>query len=132
MALYFSASVGGFLDDTIHAAIPADAREISKADHAALLGAASTGMVIGADADGYPVVQAAPPPPEAELLRRMRGERDRRLRACDFTQMADAPLTASQREAWRLYRQALRDLPQEVADPACIDWPIAPNAGEAA
>lgn len=130
MALFFSASVGGFLDDTIHSAIPEDAREISKADHAALLDAASTGMVIGADADGFPVVQAAPPPPEGELLRRMRGERDRRLQASDFTQMTDAPLTAAQREEWRTYRQALRDLPENTTDLAAVVWPTAPDAVE--
>lgn len=48
-------------------------------------------------------------PVDVELeLRKLRAERDRRLAACDWTQVADAPVDA---EAWKNYRQALRDLP---------------------
>lgn len=58
----------------------------------------------------------------------LRAERNRRLSACDWTQVADAPLTPAQVTGWQVYRQALRDLPGETADPAQVVWP-APPAG---
>jgi hypothetical protein len=45
--------------------------------------------------------------PEWEL----RKIRNAHLRECDWTQFADSPLTAEQKQAWATYRQALRDLP---------------------
>lgn len=46
----------------------------------------------------------------------LRGERDRRLAATDWTQMPDAPLADADRAAWQAYRQALRDMPATTAD----------------
>ena len=62
------------------------------------------------------------PEPEIDPLIELRAERDRLLAASDWTQLPDAPLTDSQRAAWRDYRQALRDLP-ETGD----DWPASPD-----
>jgi hypothetical protein len=45
----------------------------------------------------------------AEPMRLLRVERDSRLTACDWTQSRD--LTLSNDDAWKTYRQALRDLP---------------------
>lgn len=56
----------------------------------------------------------------------VRAERDARLSACDWTQVADAPLTASVKQAWADYRQALRDIPQTQDDPDSIVWPETP------
>ena len=41
----------------------------------------------------------------------MRKLRNNFLRASDWTQMADSPLTAEKKAEWATYRQALRDLP---------------------
>lgn len=57
----------------------------------------------------------------------LRAERSRRLAACDWTQVADAPLTDEQKSAWASYRQALRDLPQTATDPASVVWPEPPE-----
>lgn len=53
----------------------------------------------------------------------VRVERDRLLAACDWTQVADAPVDAS---VWAVYRQALRDVPQTFDDPAEVVWPEVP------
>lgn len=127
MALFFSAANNGFYDDTIHAAMPADVRPITREAHKAIMEAASTGMVIAANDNGDPIVIPAPPPPATELARQMRGKRDKLLAACDFTQVPDSPFTPEQREAWRIYRQALRDLPETADDLAAIAWPSAPD-----
>ncbi|GFE76244.1 tail fiber assembly protein [Novosphingobium sp. TCA1] len=126
MTLYYSASAGGFLDDTIHGAMPQDARPIAPETHASLIAAASSGSMIAADENGDPIALPLPPPATAELLRQIRTQRDRLLAASDFTQVPDSPLSATQREEWRLYRQALRDLPETNLDPAAVTWPNAP------
>jgi len=53
----------------------------------------------------------------------VRVERDRLLSACDWTQVADAPVDAA---AWAVYRQALRDVPQDYASPDEVVWPTPP------
>jgi hypothetical protein len=40
----------------------------------------------------------------------VRRDRNKRLSATDWTQVADAPLTEEQVSAYRTYRQALRDI----------------------
>lgn len=55
-----------------------------------------------------------------------RAERNARLSDCDWTQLADAPLSAEGRQAWAAYRQALRDVPQQPGFPAAIVWPEQP------
>ena len=53
----------------------------------------------------------------------VRRERDRRLAACDWTQLADNSLTAPNIAAWAAYRQQLRDIPQDWNDPDLVVWP---------
>lgn len=60
------------------------------------------------------------------LWEQLRVARNKKLTSCDWTQLSDAPITAEQVEAWRLYRQALRDLPQTVTDPTQVQWPTPP------
>lgn len=58
----------------------------------------------------------------------LREIRNKKLAECDWRLMVtDVPLlSAEQREAWMLYRQALRDLPSNTVDPSAVVWPIAP------
>ena len=56
----------------------------------------------------------------------VRAERDRLLAACDWTQVADTPLTATEKTAWADYRQTLRDVPQDFDSPDDVVWPEAP------
>jgi len=53
-------------------------------------------------------------PHEITVMRWLREERNRLLAESDWTQMPDAPLDERARQAWREYRQALRDLPQRL------------------
>ena len=50
----------------------------------------------------------------------VRYERDKRLASTDWTQLPDVPI--STKEAWAVYRQALRDITLQ-ADPFNIVWP---------
>lgn len=65
-------------------------------------------------------------PTEEEKWADIRSRRNALLTACDWTQVADAPLTEEQKTAWRNYRQALRDIPQAFATPEDVVWPDSP------
>ena len=63
--------------------------------------------------------------PDNELAwSNIRTDRDRRLADCDWTQLPDVPLET--KEAWAVYRQALRDI-TEQPDPFNIVWPVPPG-----
>ena len=51
-----------------------------------------------------------------------RAKRDQLLAASDWTQLNDAPLTTAQVNAWKIYRQDLRDLNMKAPD-----WPTPPE-----
>ena len=68
----------------------------------------------------------------AEPMRLLRVERDRRLSVCDWRASSD--LTIS--DAWKTYRQALRDLPASASpsldsngdlDLTSVTWPTEPS-----
>ena len=63
----------------------------------------------------------------APILARVKAERDAKLAACDWTQLADSPLGSTTKAAWAAYRTQLRQLPDTVGfDPTNFSWPVAP------
>lgn len=60
-----------------------------------------------------------------------RTQRDKLLSETDWTQVLDAPIDAATREAYRAYRQALRDLPEQDGFPGTITWPELPSVTKA-
>lgn len=126
MTILYSASCAGFFDDAIHNVLPSDAVAITAEQYRKLMADQAEGRLIVADASGMPKAVQRPGLTAEEALEAVRAERNRLLTASDYTQMPDAPLVASQREAWRVYRQALRDLPETIPDPAAVQWPVAP------
>ena len=102
---------------------------------------------LGLNANSYKLTQSVPPhsivewsgpdaqPTEAELqaaydaavsvevLKTLRTERNARLAETDYLALADSTLT----DEMRTYRQALRDLPANTADPANPVWPVKPG-----
>jgi hypothetical protein len=61
---------------------------------------------------------------QEEMWKEVRLKRDVLLKASDWTQMPDVTLT--NKEAWAVYRQALRDITNQ-SDPFNIAWPTAPG-----
>jgi hypothetical protein len=53
----------------------------------------------------------------------IRAERNKRLTASDWTQIADAPVDA---KAWAGYRTALRDITRSYEAPENVEWPVPP------
>lgn len=60
---------------------------------------------------------------DAEQAARVRDDRNARLAACDWTQLADAPVDSL---AWASYRQALRDITAQTGFPWSVEWPEIP------
>lgn len=64
------------------------------------------------------------------LLNCVRAGRDQKLNVCDWTQVPDAQLSEVERNDWRAYRQALRDITQHCDDITCLEdvvWPTEPT-----
>lgn len=62
-----------------------------------------------------------------DLSARLRNQRNVELTRCDWTQLADAPLSDIQKAAWRDYRQALRDVTSQAGFPDNVLWPASPD-----
>ena len=60
---------------------------------------------------------------DAEQAKSVRQQRTEKLKDCDWTQLADAPVDQA---AWATYRQALRDITTQAGFPWTVDWPVAP------
>ena len=76
---------------------------------------------------GEPVVD----PEKSETLKRerwgvVRSTRNRLLQESDWTQLPDVPMQKDQYEAWKKYRQMLRDIPQISTKPDDVRWPEIP------
>ena len=64
-------------------------------------------------------------PGDVVLARNARQKRDPLLESSDWTVLPDAPV--ADKQAWKDYRQALRDVPQQDGFPTDIDWPVKPE-----
>jgi hypothetical protein len=75
--MFYSESTGGFYSTYIHGdGIPADAVEITDAEHTALLDGQSLGKIITADQDGRPMLSDPPAPTAEEIWERIKARRD--------------------------------------------------------
>ena len=71
---------------------------------------------------------------QLDCLTKMRTDRAQKLKDTDWTQSVDTvpsgTLTQTQQDNWAAYRQSLRDLPENTADPRDFDfendWPTEP------
>jgi len=61
----------------------------------------------------------------------LRSIRDWKLLNSDWTQLPNAPITEQQKQAWGVYRQELRNLPENIIDPKPLvldenhpSWPV--------
>ena len=65
------------------------------------------------------------------LMVDLRTERNIRLENCDWTQLADSPLSSEVKGYWVTYRQSLRDITKDLKDDLdTLDgfaWPAAPS-----
>jgi hypothetical protein len=60
---------------------------------------------------------------DAEQAKSVRTSRSEKLKDSDWTQLADS---TADKDAWAVYRQALRDVTAQAGFPWAIDWPEQP------
>jgi hypothetical protein len=60
-----------------------------------------------------------------ELASMVRNDRDNLLKKSDWTQLPDVPENI--KTLWQVYRQALRDIPQQSGFPQNVIWPKEPS-----
>ena len=58
----------------------------------------------------------------------VRSQRNAKLADCDWTQLADSPLSPDDKLAWQLYRETLRMVPEQPGFPWEIQWPPVPGS----
>lgn len=58
-----------------------------------------------------------------QILTDIRNRRNQILFYSDWRLSSDSPLTEQEKEKWRIYRQKLRDLPQDIEDVHNFEWP---------
>ena len=63
---------------------------------------------------------------DAQPLKELREERNRRLAEVDWVFSTDYQMEDGERSVWVAYRQALRDLPPTTEDPTKPMWPTKP------
>ncbi|WP_200627082.1 phage tail assembly chaperone [Pseudomonas sp. LAM2023] len=136
MAIFTSKSSKTFFDSAIHDAIPEDALEITREQHAELFAGKSAGKVICWGADGMPYLAYPPKPTKAELEEQARVWRDGQLLVTDplvarhrDEQEADGEttLTSEQYSQLQQYRKWLREWPQVESFPSDGQRPVAPS-----
>jgi len=63
-----------------------------------------------------------------DYWKEFRNKRDFLLSQSDWTQGNDSPLNLQQKQEWVVYRQVLRDLPENTNDPKNPEWPSLPSS----
>lgn len=79
------------------------------------------------DKGDYYEVVAVPVPTTEELAAQVRSQRDALIAATDYLMATDYPLTDEKRQELTVYRQALRDVPEQSGFPTEIAWPTKPS-----
>jgi len=64
---------------------------------------------------------------EEKPWKELRKERNKRLTECDWVTLRSVATDTPVPDEWKVYMQALRDLPANTADPENPVWPVAPN-----
>lgn len=64
---------------------------------------------------------------DASQASSIRDQRNKKLTECDWTQLTDSPLNLDGENAWALYRESLRMVPQQTGFPWNVEWPPQPT-----
>ena len=73
------------------------------------------------------IPQKTPEELAQEAESQARAKRDYLIAKTDYLLAADYPISAEDLEAVKVYRQALRDVPQQAGFPDAIEWPTMPE-----
>lgn len=126
MQIYYSDSAKSFFVSGIHEIIPEDKIEITKEEHSNLLKEINiNNKLIEIDSSGKIVLVEKPVDKELEKQKVIQ-TRNAMLAESDWTILPDAPFTKAQKDAWKEYRQALRDITKQEGFPENVVFPEKP------
>ena len=63
---------------------------------------------------------------KSSVLQEVKMRRDRALIESDWTQLPTSPLSDAKKTEWEVYRQALRDLPDNISEDLTYTFPAVP------
>jgi hypothetical protein len=66
-------------------------------------------------------------PDQFQATSEVNSQRTALLYSSDWTQIPNNPLTTEQQQEWAVYRQQLRDIPQQSGYPYNVVWPTPPQ-----
>jgi hypothetical protein len=96
---------------------------MKKAIHNSVTGEVTVIDLTLAEMDAQQAEAIANLPSDTEQAAAVRADRNARLAATDWTQIADS---TADKPAWAAYRQALRDVPSQAGFPWTVTWPQEP------
>ena len=79
------------------------------------------------DQGDYYEAVPVPEPTVQELASSVRSQRNAKLSATDYLIVPDYPISPEDLEAVKVYRQALRDIPEQSGFPKNVQWPVEPQ-----
>jgi hypothetical protein len=124
MRYFYSKSHKGFFIEGVNSFIPEDCLEITEERYHDLLEQQSLGKQITPDENGLPMLVDRLQWPDEMMASIVRNERDNYLRESDWSQGNDIP--DALKTIWAVYRQQLRDVPQQPGFPQNVVWPEKP------
>jgi len=136
MKIYWSSETGGFYDSRINTDLPAGSIEITTEYRETLIKGMQEKRVVVADAEGYPILQAAPPLATEQVAYGERVWRDEALESVKWLrdrhrdeQDMNLPTTLADNQFTELlsYMQALRNWPQSAEFPDSEHRPVPPE-----
>lgn len=122
MTIYFSIKNDGFYNTDAGIEIPEDAIKITEKQYHTFLNAMNNENKMLVLENNKLVLKPRPSELTWDMIR---NKRNRLLTQSDFTQTFDFP--ESKRKIWSDYRQKLRDITKEFANPWEVIWPKQPN-----
>lgn len=123
MTIYYSPSKQAFYDTSIvnYPHLPIDKIELDEEERSYFIEQVNhNGKTIVLENDKLTLIDVKP----VITWQSIRDKRNDLLDKSDYTQVPDFP---GDKEAWAIYRQKLRDIPQQFTNPTDVDWPVAPN-----
>jgi uncharacterized protein (DUF427 family) len=123
MPIYYSPSSEGFYDTDLvsYPSLPKDAIGISKEERDSFLTQMNANNKKLTLSDNKLVLVERVSPVTWNSIR---DKRNQLLDNSDYTQIADF---SGDNQAWSVYRQLLRDIPQKYQNPEDVIWPVKPN-----